>query len=136
MRTRDQLIRVGATIAIVAGWAWIAKFAVITTRDAGFEPVESVAYLIGLLGPIAGATAYVALRGWKLALAVPIALGAMVATVAVGAAIQALFASIYGGQNLGGTEEVGILVTGVAWVGAGLALKARSPEAGAAQYAS
>jgi len=129
MLTRDQVIRIGATIAFAAGWAWIAKFAIVTVRDAGFEPLESIVYLLGLLAPIAGATAYAALRGWRLVLAIPLAMGALVATVAAGAIVQELFVSVYSGANLGGTEEVGLLVTGAAWVVAGLALRARGPEA-------
>ena len=136
MKNRDQLIRASALIAIVAGWAWVVKFAIIAGRDAGFEPLEGGVYMIGLLAPIAGTFAFAALRGWSLPLAVPAALGALVATVAVGAIIQAGFNSVYTGTNLAGTEEVGILVTGVVWILAGLALKARSPRPRTAPSAS
>ena len=59
---------------------------------------------------------------------VQLAGGLITATVALGVGIQALVGLVYTGHNLGGTEEVGILVTGALWVTAGLALKARCPE--------
>lgn len=125
MSKRDQAVRLGALAAMVGGWAWVVKFAVIAARDTGFEPLEGVAYMLGLLGPIGGVVAYLALTGRRLAFAALLAPAAIVATVALGAVIQELVNSVYTGGNLAGTTEIGILLTGVLWLLAGLTLRAR-----------
>lgn len=102
--------------ATIGGTAWIIKTVTITVRDAYFDPLEAWFFIAGLLGIVAT----VAMLAWSAAgrfhpvlralFSVAAVFGMVVATVL----IDALVSAVYGGDNLGIDNEVGLFVAAVA----------------------
>lgn len=120
---------------MVGGLLWVVKFAVIALRDDNFEPLESVVFLGGLVGIIVGAVGVAALVArrespWPpvalfLLLFVAAAVGSFLLQIGVQAAVNAAVDA----DNVGVSEEAGILCVGVLWLAVGLALTSRSRPA-------
>lgn len=125
-------MRLGGLGAVVGGLLWIVKFAVIALRDDNFEPLESVVFLGGLVGMIVGAVGVAALVarrespwprvGLFLLLFVAAGVGSFLLQIGVQAAVNAAVDA----DNVGISEEAGILFIGVLWLGVGVALTRRS----------
>lgn len=124
--------RSAALAATVGGAAWAIKFVVITARDGSFEPIESIVFLVGLLGLVATAV-LVAVHLTRRLRPVPrAAASAALTVVALAAAgtvltlVAALVARLYDGGNQGIEQEAGILAVALGL----LALGAGRPRAG------
>jgi hypothetical protein len=126
-----RLVRWGAIAAIVGGTIWIAKFAVITARDDGFEPLEGFFYFAGVIGILLGSLGLVAFvaarqRGWlRIVAFVAVFVVAYGISILLGDAVQSAIES----DNQGIDEEPGILAVAVLWLGIGIALFRRTPPA-------
>jgi hypothetical protein len=125
------LSRWGAIAAIVGGTIWVVKFAVITARDDGFEPLEGLFYFAGLIGIVLGSlglAAFVAARqrGWlRTVTFVVVLVVAFGLSILLGDTVQSAIES----DNQGIDEEPGILAVAVLWLGIGIALSRRTPPA-------
>ncbi len=128
----DRLVGWGSFGAITGGTLWVVKFAVITARDASFEPLESVVYAAGLIGILMGALGLAALvagkaSGWQrlvafpLAFVLPIALSVIISDALIKPAIRS--------ANQGLDQESGILFGGLLWIAIGLLLRTASRRA-------
>jgi drug/metabolite transporter (DMT)-like permease len=129
-RTRTwTLVRLGGAAAVAGGLLWVIKFTVIALRDDSFEPLESIVFVGGLVGIILGTIALAALvarresRWLVLLVVVAAALGSFLLQIG----IQALVNAAVDADNLGISEEVGVLFVGALWLAVGVALTRRSP---------
>ena len=129
-RTRTwTLVRLGGAAAVAGGLLWVIKFTVIVLRDDSFEPLESIVFVGGLVGIILGTIALAALvarresRWLVLLVVVAAALGSFLLQIG----IQALVNAAVDADNLGISEEVGVLFVGALWLAVGVALTRRSP---------
>jgi drug/metabolite transporter (DMT)-like permease len=123
------LVRLGGVAAVAGGLLWILKFAVIALRDDSFEPLESVVFVGGLVGIILGTVALAALvaRRESRWLALLLVVGAALGTFLLQIGVQALANAAVDADNLGISEEVGVLLVGALWLAVGVALTRRSP---------
>jgi hypothetical protein len=123
------LVRLGGVAAVAGGLLWILKFAVIALRDDSFEPLESVVFVGGLVGIILGTVALAALvaRRESRWLALLLVVGAALGTFLLQIGAQALVNAAVDADNLGISEEVGVLLVGALWLAVGVALTRRSP---------
>ena len=129
-RTRTwTLVRLGGAAGVAGGLLWVIKFTVIALRDDSFEPLESIVFVGGLVGIILGTIALAALvarresRWLVLLVVVAAALGSFLLQIGV----QALVNAAVDADNLGISEEVGVLFVGALWLAVGVALTRRSP---------
>ena len=121
------LVRLGGVAAVAGGLLWILKFAVIALRDDSFEPLESVVFVGGLVGIILGTVALAALvaRRESRWLALLLVVGAALGTLLLQIGVQALVNAAVDADNLGISEEVGVLFVGALWLAVGVALTRR-----------
>jgi hypothetical protein len=132
------LTRLTVVAAALGGTLWTAKAAIITARDAGFDPLEGVFFIGGLLTIVAAALLVpLALsHGRRLPARVAAVLAGLPLLVAASLALEGLGKGLadayYSGGNLGVAQESGIALCGVAWLAAALALRARAARPRAA----
>ena len=129
-RTRTgTLVRLGGAAAVAGGLLWVIKFTVIALRDDSFEPLESVVFVCGLVGIILGTVALATLVARRESpwLALLVVVGAALASFLLQIGVQALVNAAVDADNLGISEEVGVLFVGALWLAVGLALTRRSP---------
>jgi hypothetical protein len=123
------LVRPGALAALAGGTAWIVKFAIITTRDGHFQPVEAVVYIGGLVAILIGvvglASAVAArFRAWVRPVSF---LVVFVVALAISFFLLETVQGLADGTgNEGLDEELGVLAVGVLWVAVGSGLYARA----------
>jgi drug/metabolite transporter (DMT)-like permease len=123
------LVRLGGAAAVAGGLLWVIKFTVIALRDDSFEPLESVVFVCGLVGIILGTVALATLVARRESpwLALLVVVGAALASFLLQIGVQALVNAAADADNLGISEEVGVLFVGALWLAVGLALTRRSP---------
>ena len=129
-RTRTgTLVRLGGAAAVAGGLLWVIKFTVIALRDDSFEPLESVVFVCGLVGIILGTVALATLVARRESpwFALLVVVGAALASFLLQIGVQALVNAAVDADNLGISEEVGVLFVGALWLAVGLALTRRSP---------
>ena len=126
------LDRPALTAAATGGVLWTVKSAVITARDGGFDPFESVFFLGGLVAIVAACVlvarcATRRLQGaGRVAATAGVAVGLVLLTGLCETLGKGLIGGPYDGGNVGIEEESGILLAGLFWLSiAGAAVGAR-----------
>src|SRR5687768_1807761 len=126
-----KITRIAIAAAAAGGALWTVKAAIITVRDAGFDPLEGVFFIGGLLAVVAAALLVpLALsqgrrplaRGAAVIAGVPLLVAATLAVEALG---KTLAEELYAGGNLGIAQESGILLCGLAWLAGAILLGSR-----------
>jgi hypothetical protein len=123
------LVRLGGAAAVAGGLLWVLKFTVIAVRDDSFEPLESLVFVGELVGIILGTVALGTLVARRESpwLALLLVVGAALASFLLQIGVQALVNAAVDADNLGISEEVGVLFVGALWLAVGVALTRRSP---------
>ena len=115
-----------------AGVLWTFKVAVITARDASFDPLESYVFIGGLLAALTAAVLVARdltrhLHGIaRLGAAIAGAVALVAATLVLEAIGKAVIGGAHGGGNLGLEEEGGILLAGLAWLAVAVVAELRA----------
>ena len=123
------LVRLGGAAAVAGGLLWVLKFTVIAVRDDSFEPLESLVFVGELVGIILGTVALGTLVARRESpwLALLLVVGAALASFLLQIGVQALVNAAVDADNLGISEEVGVLFVGALWLAVGVPLTRRSP---------
>ena len=121
--TRERWIHIAALLAVAAGAAWVAKFAVLVATDGEDSAVASALYLLAVGLVLVGSTwigTRIAGDRSRPVLALLIVLSPLAAFASY-AVIDAVAKSITGDAGPAWLEdEVGILATGLVWIAASL----------------